>query len=416
MIDYKEIRRQAERVFPVFLTAYLASDNFFPWNVRFSKIKPVDALKKFQDIHLWINALREKSKETTGHGYIIEYGEVKNQLVGRQVFPKRIYFDSTKDYLRFIGKEKEFALFKDAVIEIRTSLPALESWLRKNPLKIVENLGQWTDLIKVCVYFAENPRPNLYIRELPVEVHTKFIEENKGILRQLLDELIRDAINGEEGEFEKRFHLKYGDPLVRIRILDEDIANECFSGVSDISITHSEFCRFNIPCSTVFIMENKTNFSNIMHFLTIPSLKRSLAVFGKGYQIQLLKEAYWLQGKRILYWGDIDIQGFQILSHLRSYLPQAESLMMDFETLNAHDANRVTGPRTHADFSLPNLTAKEQEIFQYLLSLTKKNRLEQEKITHSYASRRLLDCTDQISPSSCNSKPPARASDLEERG
>jgi len=416
VIDYKEIRRQAERVFPIFLIAYLASNNFFPWNVRFSKIKPSDALKKFQDIHLWINALREKSKETTGHGYIIEYGEVRNQLIGRQAFPKRIYFDSTEDYLRFLGKEKEFALFKDAVIEIRASLPALESWLRKNPLKIIENLGQWTDLIKVCVYFVENPRPNLYIRELPVEVHTKFIEESKGILRQLLDELIRDAINREEGEFEKRFHLKYGEPLIRIRILDEELTSECFSGVSDISITHSEFCRLNIPCSTVFIMENKTNFSNFMNFLTIPSLKRSMAVFGKGYQIQLLKEAYWLQGKRIIYWGDIDIQGFQILSQLRSYLPQTESLMMDFETLDAHDTHRVTGPRMHADFSLPNLTDGEQEIFQYLLSLMRKNRLEQERITHAYASRRLLDCVGQISPSSRKSKPPARSTDSAERG
>ncbi|QBD83792.1 hypothetical protein EPA93_45535 [Ktedonosporobacter rubrisoli] len=43
--------------------------------------------------------------------------------------------------------------------------------------------GDWSDLIAVCDYFLEHPRPACYIREIPVAVHTKFIEQHSGILR-----------------------------------------------------------------------------------------------------------------------------------------------------------------------------------------------------------------------------------------
>ncbi len=48
----------------------------------------------------------------------------------------------------------------------------------------------------------------MYIRELPVEVHTKFIEENKGVLKNLLDYLLPEGmVHTGETDFEKRFGL-----------------------------------------------------------------------------------------------------------------------------------------------------------------------------------------------------------------
>jgi hypothetical protein len=136
------------------------------------------------------------------------------------------------------------------------------------------------------------------------------------------------------------------------------------------------------------ILENKTNFSNIDNFLTLPEMRKTIAVFGKGFQLNLLKNAVWLRDKRIIYWGDIDAHGFQMLSQLRSYFPQTRSLMMDRETFREFASYCADGPETTA-LRLLHLTPEEHDVFSHLASLREKNRLEQEKISHKYAVMKL---------------------------
>jgi hypothetical protein len=60
---------------------------------------------------------------------------------------------------------------------------------------MLKYVDEWADILRVCRYFQLHPRPNLYLRELPIKVHTKFIEEHKGILRELLEIVLpEDAI------------------------------------------------------------------------------------------------------------------------------------------------------------------------------------------------------------------------------
>lgn len=66
-------------------------------------------------------------------------------------------------------------------------------------------------------YFSQTPQPNLYIRELPIMVHTKFVEQHKDILKELLDILISDYVKKDEKRFEARYNLKYDEELIRIR-------------------------------------------------------------------------------------------------------------------------------------------------------------------------------------------------------
>ncbi len=388
MITPSDIKEQAARWYKEFLIAEVAGRDFFPRDIRFGKVRASETLEGFQKIREWVEDLRACSKEKAGYGYLIKFVERKDQRIGKQQFPNRIYFDNKDDYLLFIGREKEFQLFKSAVAKIVGAIPRLYDWILINPLRIIEHLTAWDDLIKVCSYFIANPSPNLYIRELPIEVHTKFIEENKAILRRLLDFLIEDYINKGENEFEKRFNLKYNEPLIRIRILDEDIARESFSNLTDLSIPQGEFNLLNIDCKRIFILENKTNFSNIFNFLTMPLLKDSIAIFGKGFQLDLLKDAIWLREKQIIYWGDIDVHGFQMLSSLRSYFPQTRSLMMDFETFNEFRNFCVDGTEINIH-ELPNLTVEERSFFEFLVGLKEKNRLEQEKISHTYAVKKI---------------------------
>jgi hypothetical protein len=394
LITAAEIKKQAEKAYEAFLIAFLKGDLFFPKEIHFGKIRPGETLEKYSHITESIKRLKEHSKEAAGYGFTIQYSEVNNRKIGKQFFPKKILFENEADYLRFIDKEKEFTKFKENVSIIIDGLPVLKDWVINNPMKVIDHSSKWQDLVAVCQYFVGNPKPMIYIRELPIEVHTKFVEENKGILKSLLDFLIEPYINKTESDFEKRFNLKYYEPFIRMRILDSDLARHLYSGIADLVIPQSEFYKAHIRCKLVLVMENKTNFSNAMNFLTLPELKESMAVFGNGYQIELLGNAQWLSDKHIIYWGDIDAHGFHILSILRSYFPQTKSLMMDFETFDHFRNFRVLGPVLTFN-SLPHLTNEESNLFQYLLSLKDGNRLEQERITHKFALNKIRQLLGQ---------------------
>lgn len=186
--------------------------------------------------------------------------------------------------------------------------------------------------------------------------------------------MIEKSVDTEEKEFEKRYHLRYDEPLVRMRLLDSALAASFFSGVDDISISVSQFLNLQIPASKVFIVENKVN------FLTFPPVACSIVVWGKGYGVASIKNSELLKSVDLIYWGDLDAQGFEILSQFRSYFPHVKSLLMDRMTFDKYFENDHGTP-SRVDMQL-NLTPEEEELYQYLKS--NNYRLEQEKIPQDY--------------------------------
>lgn len=389
MIQPDGIKKDALRWYNDFLISSIQNVSFFPKDVRFGKIKPSVTLKDFSKIQKEIENLRQESKDSIGYGYRVDFVKRRDQKIGEQFFPGRIYFETKNDYLKFIRKETEFEKFIRITNKIITEIPELKIWIANHPQKVIDNFEKWDDLLKVCKFFIKNPKPNCYIRELPLDISTKFVEDNQATIRVLLDTLLEDYIDKDESNFEKRFNLKYREELIRIRLLDEQLAKKLFFGVNDFSMPQSQFVSLNIPCKRVFVLENHTNFSNIFNFLTLPHLAESIAIFGKGFQIGLLKNAQWLSDKQIIYWGDIDAHGFQILSQIRGYFPKTQSCMMDFVTFNEFKDLAITGIDTTVT-ELDNLTPDEHQLFTHLLELKERNRLEQEKIPHSYAIKKIL--------------------------
>jgi hypothetical protein len=393
MIQPEKIKQDALRWYFEFLSKSIDEQPFFPKDIRFGKVKPSETLKEFASIRKEIENLRQNSKDKTGYGYQVVFIKVNDRKIGEQFFPDRIFFENRTDYLKFIKKEREFERFTKISTKIITELPLLKGWIIKHPKKVIENFEKWDDLIKVCIFFINHPKPCIYIRELPLNISTKFVEENQSLLRMLLDILIEPYVNSGESDFEKRFNLKYKERLIRIRLLDERISKLLFSGVNDLSIPFTQFETLNIPCKKAFIFENHTNFSNIFNFLTLPGMADSIAIFGEGFQIGLLKNARWLSDKQIIYWGDIDAHGFQILSQIRGYFPKTQSCMMDFSTYNDFQDLAISGVDTTAT-ELSHLTPEEHQLFNYLRQNPGKNRLEQEKIPHSYAIKKILEITE----------------------
>lgn len=356
-------------MYPEILRVFLTGEEFFPKIIKADKSLSKDFSKMSQEIA----QIMAESKDRKGFGYKIQSETINTKLHGNQDIPKAIIFETLTDFLKFIGKKTEFERYTEQTQAILLQFPQLKACLTSKPELVIENFGHWENLLKVCTWFSNSLETNkYYTRELPISVHTKFIEENRSVLRILLDELIPDKLNVEEKEFEKRFFLKYPQPTIRFRYLDLRIQ----SGVSysDISIPMDQFRDIPINCQRIIIIEN------LMNFLAFPEVENAIAIWGKGFAIENLKEVHWLKNKHIYYWSDLDVQGFQMFSQLKSYFPQAQSFLMDSNILHAYKDFWVKGTLSNIN-DLSYLNDDELSTFHFLKA--NNLRLEQERILQS---------------------------------
>ncbi|MES2826759.1 MAG: Wadjet anti-phage system protein JetD domain-containing protein [Bacteroidota bacterium] len=370
MITPPEIKSKTERKYTSFLQSLVEGVPFSKLVIRGDKSYTKSSLPEFEKE---IQQINSQSKEKRGFGYTLEFQKVKTKYLGTQDLPTSIYFDTEKDFLKFLGKEKDVELFKTSVEKILEAFPELKEWIIKNPIPVITSQTEWDNILKVCQYFKQNPKPNLYIRELPINVQTKFIERNKSVIRELLDILLTEHINSDHKEFEKRFYLKFSEPLIRFKILDNEISQKYFSGIDDLAVPVSQFETLNLPIRRVLVVENKTT---LYTTLTLPKMEGTIAIFGSGYSVSNLKNARWFSNVELFYWGDIDAQGFEILSQFRGYFSNVKSVLMDnitFEKFFENDKGTPTMISTKL-----HLTEKEKQLYD----IVKENnwRLEQEKI------------------------------------
>ncbi|MEQ8628300.1 Wadjet anti-phage system protein JetD domain-containing protein [Ekhidna sp.] len=366
MITAEEIRKKAERKYFEILQSTLSGENCFPLIIRSNKALSKD----FNRMSAEISEVFSASKDRKGFGYTVDSELTNTRQHGPQDIPKSIQFETLTDYLRFLNKEKEFRYLSESFNLIKDQIPVLKDWLVQNPKQIILNSNKWPDLLRVCKWFMTQFEPNkFYIRELPIDVHTKFIEENKPILKSLLDVLIPDRIDANESVFEKRFYLKYAQPIIRFRFLDSSLQNGLV--YEDLSVPLDQFTRTMVNCKKVVIIEN------LLNFLTFPHLSSAIAVWGKGFAIEHFKQVQWLREKDIYYWSDLDVQGFQMLSQIRFYFPQTTSLLMDKTLLDSYENFIVDGTPSKVT-DLRNLTDEEKVLYHYLSS--NNLRLEQERI------------------------------------
>lgn len=370
MITVEEIKRKAERLYPEVLKSAVQGQALFPMEVRSNKKLSSD----FATMARELEALIVASYDRKGYGYSVRYEQVRTRRHGVQDLPTSIEFDTLENYLRFTGKQRQYQAFLEDVHLILTRLPSLKEWVAQHCGLVVEKHGHWAELLTVCDWFIQAYEPHrYYIRELPIPVHTKFIEEHKGVLRKLLDELVPHIVDRAETDFEKRFRLRYEQPCIRFRILDNELLLD--GQLDDVSLPKQSFASLAIPCRHVYVVEN------LMNFLTFPKLPASIVIWGKGFALESLKGAAWLSSKNVFYWSDLDVQGFQMLSQLRSYFPQTQSMLMGSGVLETFRDYCVKGTLSNCQ-SLPHLTAEEEAVFQYVADGN--IRLEQERIPHRF--------------------------------
>jgi len=271
-----------------------------------------------------------------------------------------------------VGTLREFRLFTAAVTRLREAFPALEKWIRGNVRTLIEAASDLDGLIGVLQFFRDNPRPNQFARELPIPVDTKFIERYQRLLQDWLDIVLPpQAIRADEKHFERRYGLRYAEPHLLVRLLDPSLEKELCCPCSELSLPLHTLGAMAIRANAAIIVENKVN------LLTLPFLPRTIGLGGLGSNVVLMRYLPWLNSVPVVYWGDIDIEGFEILSSLRAIIPSVRSFLMDSATLERWPSLVVPGTGRHRDVPA-HLTDSEQQTF--LRCRDENLRLEQERI------------------------------------
>lgn len=369
------------------LRTVVQGEGFFPLRIPWGKPTARQLSDSFSAVRKNIADVQQHSGPDN-MGYTIDWQEINHRRLGSQRIPAAILLDRP-GFLRCTGKQRAYDQLIADLALIRDQETGLEQWLSANASQIVKHAGAWKQLLAVLAWFKANPKPSLYLRQLDIAgVDSKFIEQHKKILAGLLDAVLPETavnsnVNGlAHHGFERRFGLKYDEPVVRLRYLDPTLAPA--PACTDLALPLSGLNRLEPDCRQVIITENKIN------GLSFPQIPGTIIIFGLGYGIQVLATTLWLKDKAIFYWGDIDTHGFSILSLVRSFLPQTQSFLMDKNTLTLHrqlwgleeDAKRCLDRLQH-------LTPEEQSLYADLQeNVPGKNiRLEQERISYGHLSK-----------------------------
>lgn len=391
MVSPEEIKIKAARKYKDFLRYEIdlhfgkPEESFFPLTIRADTGNVNDDLLQRQKD---LQSLIAKSKNKTGSGYTLELETVQSRRNGEQTSISRILFETKDDFLSFINENKSYKRFYNAIELVKEShLLSNEKiceWSKSHLNDLLsepESSHYWSDICLCAEWLNKNQDSKLYIREIPLPVHTKFIEQNEKIIQSLTDKA------GSPLSFEETFGLRTESDFVRFRSLSTN-ALFPFSAInlSECQITIENFKKlddsFLSQIKNIFIVENK------MVYLTFPQVPNSICIWGQGYKVNTLNSIDWFNSKNIYYFGDLDEHGFDILSSYRRYYSNIQSFCMNQSDWINHLQYAVEGKKLDGNQIPQNLTKAEKETFQ-IIRTSKNNRLEQERISISYIQEKI---------------------------
>jgi hypothetical protein len=373
------------------LACLVDAGELFPLRLRLEAPSSAELSDRFDEVRAWAGALQAGAGSARRRGYRVVLREVQHRVIGANRVPSEAWLDALDDAIELIGKRREAQRFVELVERTRATQPRLLPWLQQRALRALELAEVWPLLLDVVAWIELHPRPGVYLRQVDVAgVHTKFIEQHRAVLAELLDlclsaQAIDPSFNGATG-FAQRYGFRDKPARVRFRLLDARQAWPAAGADQDITLSLDAFSALDPAASRIFITENEIN------YLAFPGVRDGLLIFGAGYGLPALACAAWLQGKTIHYWGDIDTHGFAMLDQLRAILPRTESFLMDRATLLEHEPLWIDEPvPTQRD--LPRLTQEERALYDDLrwkrLRGKRQLRLEQERIAFGWVERAL---------------------------
>ncbi|MGO1192729.1 MAG: Wadjet anti-phage system protein JetD domain-containing protein [Nesterenkonia sp.] len=325
----------------------------------------------------WVAHWRAEEQKLS-RGATITWESRQWASAGTQRVPARLALHEPADAAAFAGRQKHWAaaahraeelvdLLRRHSAEATTPVEDVPDAVRRRLKKITElTVVEYTRLRDALDWLLTHPSPGIYPRQMPIRgVDSKWLEKHSSIVEPLYSAATGSASLG----------LLRGPGLIRLRFLDHGSAP---AGLRDLSAPVEELNRLEVAPRAVIMVEN------LQTLLALPQMSGVIAVHSAGYAAKSPAAISWLRECPVIYWGDLDVDGFRILSIVRAALPQTSSVLMDRGTLKEHldlaGPDRKDAPRTLPD----HLTGPERDGFAALQEFGEV-RLEQERIPWDFA-------------------------------
>ncbi|MCC2028097.1 Wadjet anti-phage system protein JetD domain-containing protein [Microbacterium tenebrionis] len=301
-----------------------------------------------------------------GGDILVRWAHKNWPSVGRQELPERLTLYTADAIARFAGRDvnRDWARMRDRAAMLRERFGAhdeIVAAIRARGTAIDRLTGvDFALLLEVLAWLRQHPSSGYRLRQVPIPgMHTKWLGAHRAMVESLYA-----AISGEQD-----LGLVPSPERLRIRILDPGMRP---GGLIDVTAPLEELAALAIQPRAIIVCEN------LESVLALPEWPGVVAVHGGGYAVPIHRLP-WALSARVLYWGDLDADGFAILHRLRSNGVDAVSVLMDEGTLLAHRELWVPDPNGAAARTLPSLSPSEQTALERIAAESGV-RLEQERL------------------------------------
>jgi hypothetical protein len=325
----------------------------------------------------------------------LEADEVAWRRIGVQTLPRRIMFNTPAGLAQFIGDGASW----QRVTLRRKAL--LLHWPQLADIGVgthFDILADWDDadfakLTVLLTWFEAHPHSGFYLRQLPVHgIDTKWLDlHRRGVVSDLLRRIRGsggtsgdDAMQDLAPKFYELCGLRRPPTRMRVLLLCPELRRSA-GGLRDIEAPLEQLRELNIAPQRALIVEN------LETAYALPDFPATVAFAKLGNAVSLVSQMPWVRNIPIVYWGDIDTHGFNILALARRTLGNVSSILMDEATLDAHRERCIPEPCQMCSADTSILTQAESAVYLGLLRNTwgKSLRLEQERLEWPYAVARL---------------------------
>lgn len=355
------------------LRAYAEGDPFPLVDVRLRGPRASEIGDDLAAVQQWIARLDAGRKDDSK--YALTWTAIGGRHIGRNRIPARAMVTGYRQAWEVLGVHGEVRAF-DEILALVAEQPTVRGWVVDHPLHALELAPQWPRLLAAYAWLDAHRQSGRYLREISAPgVDTKFAERHRPVLALLL------GVPANGAGFLQGLGLRAKPELVRMR---------CSAGIglpeplSEVVVRVGELTDMKIRCRTALVIENEIS------YLSVDVPAEGIVLWGKGFEVDRVGRLRWLADTDVVYWGDLDTHGFGILDRLRAWLPQTRSVLMDRETLMAHQDRWVSEQRPAAS-RLRHLTPDESALYAELVAdrLGDRVRLEQELIDWSWVQDRL---------------------------
>src|SRR5215469_1363688 len=219
------LRRQWET--GTFLTAFASGHPFQPLGVPLRVPGASEIAANFAGVADWADQWQRVDPALLR----IEHTRVGGRAIGSNMIPGRAWVDSYDQLWTLLGVNRAVRRFTELAGATEEQCPRIQPWLLFHPMRVLRLEACWPDIVGTIRWIDEQQRPGMYLRQVDVPgVDTKFIEQHRGVLAELLDlQLHPDRIDVDAADFAGRYRFRRKPGYVRFR---SPVVGGCFTELS----------------------------------------------------------------------------------------------------------------------------------------------------------------------------------------